>query len=285
MPNLYAVVDERAVGGVALGMIRPVGPLPPLTGGRLDADRERLRVGDRDLVANFERPDEVPHLGVLHGIVCARPSGSVNETVWVARSRSVILTVSVTSCTSPGHRLRAGRRAHCRYARAGLLARLRHLGGDRLVVADHHAIADLDLRQVAHLLARLDGERLPSAPLSVTSRPGTSIAATVAVTSLVRSTVAGSVWQAARMPTAIAATAVLVVRSCLSPPVMVVSGDGYQPHHRRSRARGTTASRPVAPTARITSPLDLTWPPEPVEEQFERAAEPKDHEFPRRPWS
>jgi hypothetical protein len=49
----------------------------------------------------------------------------------------------------------------------------------------------------------------------VTSRLGTSIAATVAVTSLVRSTVVGFVsfvWHEASMPTAIAATAADLMR-------------------------------------------------------------------------
>jgi hypothetical protein len=60
----------------------------------------------------------------------------------------------------PGPRLRARRRAHRRRSRAGLRAGLRQLGGDRFVVLDHHAITDLDLRQIAHLLARLDREQV-----------------------------------------------------------------------------------------------------------------------------
>lgn len=53
---------------------RPLVTLPGHSrAGRLDADWERLGVGYRDLVAHFERLDEVPHPGVLHGDRLATP--------------------------------------------------------------------------------------------------------------------------------------------------------------------------------------------------------------------
>ena len=61
-------------------------------------------------------------------------------------------------------------------------ARLLDLGGQRLVVADDHLVAGLDLRQVLDRVADLDRSlRVPSSRRSVTRRLAWSMASTVAV--------------------------------------------------------------------------------------------------------